>query len=242
MIVAQVCWRAEAQGKPAREAIMKHFGVSQATASRWRRYARELGYLEPHDPTRRAKAHPDPHYASVVMVLNAERQVFRKILSRPECYPDLIDEAQNEMFYRVLDSMVDDPQHPLHREARAFHVAIQNWAGDDDATDESEIVEHSGSGASIVSFAKMTFRIARNPAHPMHRQLATEAEAVLTAIEQWANGSILEEGVASYDHTAEQEVWSFATTLAWIAEDSTHPLHAPARQLMAALKPDARYW
>jgi len=47
MQVAQAYWQAEPEGRPPRRAISERWRVSKATASRWLKRARELGYVDP---------------------------------------------------------------------------------------------------------------------------------------------------------------------------------------------------
>lgn len=129
-IVAQISLRAEAQGNPPRKAIMEHWNVKQATASRWRRRARELGYLPKHDPSAtKARSHPDPHHASAVMIEEMERQVLRKVINNLDNYPgEITQELENRIFVNVLIETALNAEHPLRPEALALMKGITKGA------------------------------------------------------------------------------------------------------------------
>lgn len=79
--VADEYWRAQATGRPPRQAIAARWNVSKATASRWLRRARELGYVDDYEPGRPRRLKPDPPTDYADFTWGLEAQIFRRILA-----------------------------------------------------------------------------------------------------------------------------------------------------------------
>jgi hypothetical protein len=79
--VADEYWRAEAVGRPPRQAIAARWNISKVTASRWLRRARELGYVDRYEPRRPRRLEPDPPTDYADFTWRLEAQIFRRILA-----------------------------------------------------------------------------------------------------------------------------------------------------------------
>lgn len=70
---------------------------------------------------------------------------------------------------------------------------------------------------------------ARNPGRRTWRRLVTVTEAELAAIERWTGP--IRTDTATDCNNADDEARYFGTTLAWMANDDTHPLHTHRRAM-----------
>jgi hypothetical protein len=134
--VAQVSWQAEFEGRPPREAIAEHWNVSKPTASRWRRRARELGYLDPYQPPNPPEPVEHPVYHHVALTRKLELQLFHKVLNNLDDYPGAVRwQLEAEVFGRVLYQLAENPEHPLHgqlhEQAQALARALREHFTDD---------------------------------------------------------------------------------------------------------------
>lgn len=112
--VAEVSWEAEAEGRAPRDAIAEKWNVSKPTASRWRRRARELGFLpaevprQPERPDEPGDELPNdwtwewrPGHQEDFR-RNLELTHFLKVLNELHDYPEARQELRNGFLDKVL--------------------------------------------------------------------------------------------------------------------------------------------
>jgi hypothetical protein len=114
MQVAQEYWQAEAAGRPPRQAISERWSVSKATASRWLRRARELGYLDPDQVRTPRRLEPDPQADHAESARRLEAEIFRKILANLAATAESpLREKAEALIEAIHEAHGGQPAHPF---------------------------------------------------------------------------------------------------------------------------------